>query len=226
MNDDHLPIRRTGPPLRPKLRETVRNQKLVSRELTREEKIAGFRGWHERGYLPHRDAPGLTQFVTFRLADSFPVELREQWKKLFQIEDQRERRTQLEAWLDLGHGECHLKDECIAQKVMETLQAADGQSCHLMAFTIMPNHLHVLFTTGPVPMAKLLKDWKGSTSRAANLILGRKGVPFWQADYWDTYMRDVEHEQTTIRYMKNNPVKAGLVKDWKDWPWTYIAPEV
>jgi REP element-mobilizing transposase RayT len=218
-------MRQSGPPHRPKLRETVENQRLVSRKLKREEKAAGFQGWHERGYLPHRDEPGLTQFVTFRLADSFPVELREQWQKLFQIEDQRERRTQLEAWLDLGHGECHLKDERIAQKVMETLQAADEERCHLMAFTIMPNHLHVLFTTGSVPMAKLLKDWKGSTSRAANLILGRKGVPFWQADYWDTYMRDVEHTQTTIRYIRNNPVKAGLVKDGKDWPWTYIAHE-
>ncbi len=225
MSDESFPRRHTGPPHRPKLRETLRNQRLVSRELTREEKIAGFRGWHERGYLPHRDEPGLTQFVTFRLADSFPVELREQWEKLFQIEDQRERRTQLEAWLDLGHGECHLKDERIAQQVTAKLHAVDGLHCQVMAFTIMPNHLHVLFTTSSVPMAKLLKDWKGSTSRAASQILGRQGVPFWQADYWDTYMRDVEHEQTTIRYLKNNPVKAGLVKDWKDWPWTYIAPE-
>lgn len=225
MSDDSSPMRQSGPPRRPKLRETVRNQRLVARKLTREEKIVGFRGWHERGYLPHRDEPGLTQFVTFRLADSFPVQLREQWEKLFQIEDQRERRTQLEAWLDLGYGECHLKHERIARSVAETLRSADGQRCHLLAFTIMPNHLHVLFKTVSVPMAKLLKDWKGGTSRAANRILGRKGEPFWQADYWDTYMRDVEHEQTTIRYMKNNPVKAGLVKAWKDWLWTYIAPE-
>ncbi|MEQ1751779.1 MAG: transposase, partial [Prosthecobacter sp.] len=204
----------------PSCGKTVRNQRLVSRKLTREEQIAGFRGWHERGYLPHRDEPGLTQFVTFRLADSFPAELRDQWEKLFQIEDQRERRTQLEAWLDLGYGECHLNDERIAQQVKETLQAADGARCQLMAFTIMPNHLHVLFRTGSVPMAKLLKDWKGSTGRAANQILGRKGMPFWQADYWDTYMRDSEHELETRKYIENNPAKAGLVLDPKTWPWS------
>ena len=38
-----------------------------------EELKKGFRGWHQRGYLPHFDAPGVTQFVTFQLEDSFPV---------------------------------------------------------------------------------------------------------------------------------------------------------
>lgn len=35
--------------------------------LAAEAKDKGFRGWHERGYLPHCDKPGLVQFVTFRL---------------------------------------------------------------------------------------------------------------------------------------------------------------
>jgi hypothetical protein len=59
----------------------------------------GFRGWHERGYLLHCDEPGLTQFVTFRLADSFPGSLRSEWAHLWKIEDDQQRREELEAYL-------------------------------------------------------------------------------------------------------------------------------
>lgn len=222
MSDAATP-ERTRMPHRPKVRETVRNQRLVSQNPEREEQIVGFHGWQERGYVPHRDEPGLTQFVTYRLADSFPEELREEWEKLLRIEDARERRTQLEAWLDLGHGACHLKDKRMAAMVAETLRESDGLKYRLIAFAIMPNHVHVLFHVTTVPMKKVVQAWKGGTSRIANQMLGRKGQEFWQADYWDTYMRDPEHEQTTIRYIRNNPVKAGLVSDWKQWPWTYIA---
>ncbi|MFO1485794.1 MAG: transposase [Verrucomicrobiaceae bacterium] len=216
--------RRPGPPHHPEVREVVRRQREVSQNPTREEQRAGFRGWNERGYVPHRDEPGLTQFVTFRLADSFPAELRDEWEKLLKIEDDRERRTQLEAWLDLGHGVCHLKDVRIAQLVAEALRKFDSERYRLIAFTIMPNHVHVLFEVGETPMAKVVRDWKGTTARAANALLGLTGS-FWQQDYWDTYMRDVEHEEQTIRYIRNNPVKAGLVNDWQQWPWTYVRPK-
>jgi REP element-mobilizing transposase RayT len=88
----------------------------------------------------------------------------------------------------------------------------------------MPNHVHVLFEVGAVPMAKVVQSWKRFTANRANALLGRKGS-LWREDYWDTFMRDVEHEERTVRYIRNNPVKAGLVKDWKAWPWTYVAGE-
>ena len=46
-----------------------------------EELKKGFRGWHQRGYLPHFDAPGVTQFVTFQLDDSFPVTRHAEWEQ-------------------------------------------------------------------------------------------------------------------------------------------------
>ena len=79
----------------------------------------GFRGWHERGYLPHRDEPGLTQFVTFHLADSFPESLRYEWEHFAKIEDDREQRKLLEAYLDKGRGECHLRRPEIAKLVLD-----------------------------------------------------------------------------------------------------------
>src|SRR5687768_15598288 len=60
------------PPYNPGLRELVAGKQHWSRSLRPEDARRGFRGWHERGYVPHRDEPGLVQFVTFRLSDSFP----------------------------------------------------------------------------------------------------------------------------------------------------------
>ena len=55
------------------LRELVADKKRWSCPLTDGERALGFLDWHERGYLPHCDFPGLVQFVTFRLADSSPA---------------------------------------------------------------------------------------------------------------------------------------------------------
>ena len=104
-----LKPRRSGPPHNPGLRELVAGKRRWSSPPNKEQAKLGFQGWHERGYLPHRDEPGLTQFVTFRLVDAFPRALRSEWAALLELEDERERRTQLEAYLDKGRGACHLR---------------------------------------------------------------------------------------------------------------------
>jgi hypothetical protein len=80
---------RPGPPHNPGVRDLVSSKRRWSSPPNRENAMCGFRGWRERGYLPHRDEPGLTQFVTFRLADSFPETLRSEWAHLLRIEDDR-----------------------------------------------------------------------------------------------------------------------------------------
>ena len=86
---------RSGPPHNPGVRELVSNKRQWSAPVNREDAMRGFRGWNERGYLPHRDEPGLIQFVTFHLADSFPAALRSEWEAVLQVEDDRERRLQI-----------------------------------------------------------------------------------------------------------------------------------
>ncbi len=209
---------KAGPPYRSGVRRVVERHRGIVGLPGKEALTAGFRGWHERGYLPHRDEPGLTQFVTFRLAESFPAELRRQWERLLKIEDDRQRRMELEAWLDLGKGVCWLKDERVATVVAEALRHFDGERYRLLAWVIMPNHVHVLVKTDQEPLSKVVRTWKQFSARKANAILGRSGA-FWQADYWDTFMRDRDHEQNTIRYIQENPVKAGLVKTFRGWRW-------
>ena len=181
--------------------------------------MLGFRGWHERGYLPHRDEPGLTQCVIFRLADAFPANLRAEWAALRQIEEDRERRKQLEAYLDQGRGVCYLRQPEIGQLVDEALRFHHDKWYKLLAWVVMPNHVHVLFKTISTPMSKIVKEWKRYTSREANRILNQEG-PFWAEDYWDTYMRDSAQELRARRYTESNPTRALLVRDPKDWSWS------
>ena len=69
------------------------------------------------------------------------------------------------------------------------------------------------------PLGEVLKRFKSFTSHEANRILGREGT-FWYPDYWDRYVRDLNHLRKLIRYIHNNPVKAGLVTCPEDWPWS------
>ena len=213
------PKRLPSPPCNPGVRDLVEGKRAGLRPLGRDEIERGFQGWHENGYLPHRDEPGLVQFVTFRLADSFPAELRSEWESLLKIEDDRKRRIELEAYLDKGRGECHLRRPDIAALVEDSLLLRNKTEYDLGAWVIMPNHVHLLFQVQAVPMSQLIKKWKGVTANKANNILGRKGE-FWQDGYWDTYMRDIEHESKSRRYIENNPTKAKLTISPKEWPWS------
>jgi len=213
------PKRLPNPPYNPGVRDLVEGKRAGSVPRPQEDVKRGFLGWHENGYLPHRDEPGLVQFVTFRLADAFPAELRSEWEALLEIEDDRKRRTELEAYLDKGRGECQLRRSDVAAIIEESLLFRHDVGYELRAWVIMPNHVHVLFRVRDVPMSQLVDAWKGFTAKEANKILGRKGQ-FWQKGYWDTYMRDNKHELKTQRYLENNPTKAKLVTFRKDWPWS------
>ena len=217
MADSYKP-RNAGPPHNPGVGELISGKRRWSLSSSKELAKAGYRGWHERGYLPHRDEPDLIQFVTFHLADSFPQALRSEWAHLLEIEDNQQRRKQLENYLDRGCGECFLRQPAIARLVENEIRLVQGNDYELRAWVLMPNHVHLLFKVGAVPMSKLVGNWKKHTGREANKLLRRTG-PFWAADYWDTYMRDSGHELKVRRYIENNPAKAAKVFDPKDWAW-------
>ena len=174
--------------------------------------------WHSRGYLPHCDTPGLLQTITFRLADSLPADVLSRLQQ--EAGNEAEKQTKTEAFLDAGYGACWLKQPAIADIVEDALLHWDGQRYRLLAWCIMPNHVHVLAETQEGwPLSGILHGWKSFTAKAINRRLGRTG-PVWMRDYFDRYIRDDRHLAAVIAYIHGNPVKAGLVQDQSVWPYS------
>ncbi|TWT03969.1 transposase [Reyranella sp. CPCC 100927] len=172
------------------------------------------KGWHSRGYLPHFDAANVIQSVIFRLADSLPSYV------LDQAPDPRGRRKMADATLDAGMGACALREARVAGLVQAALLYFDGGRYRMLAWCIMPNHVHALIE--PLEgngLSAIVQSWKSFTAKRANAILEREGS-FWAPDYFDRYIRDQGHFETSIHYIEHNPVKAGLAHDADEWLWS------
>ena len=227
------------------LRRLVTGKNEWSEPTSASDQAKGFRGWHERGYLPHCDKPGLVQFITFRLWDSMPSSRRGEWEHLLAIERShaprsgarsiaspdgktriearrlasREQRVKLEDYIDRGLGKCFLRDSRIATLMEGTMFFHQGKRFELLAWVVMPNHVHTLIEVGEMPLSKIIQNWKSIVAVKANKLLGRSG-DFWQLDYWDTYMRDEAQKLKVIRYIENNPVTAKLCRAPEEWPFS------
>lgn len=209
------------------LRQLVAEKQRWSEPLTEADKAKGFLGWHERGYLPHYDHPGLVQFITFRLSDSLPANRREEWKHLLGIENKLEWRRKLEEYLDRGLGECYLRDKRVAEFTESALLHHHGKRFRLLGWVVMPNHVHILIEVWRVPLARIVQNWKSIIAVESNRILQREGR-FWQPEYWERFMRDVEQTKKAARYIEANPVKAQLCRAPEDWAFSsarYRNPE-
>jgi REP element-mobilizing transposase RayT len=183
--------------------------------------------------LPHWEVQEAVYFVTFRLVDSLPkhaiqgLVLRSEGiaataarmnrtltaterKKQNQLHARRVERT-----LDAGSGECFLRNPTVARTVASALKEFEGSRYRLFAWCVMPNHVHVLFQLiGKTSLRSLLHSWKSYSAKAANKILARNGE-FWQREYHDHLIRDKTEFDRAVRYVMENPSKAGL----RNWPW-------
>ena len=95
------------------------------------------------------------------------------------------------------------------------------------ALTLMPNHVHALLRNEQGEthcLNKHLGILKGYTAREANRLLDRQGA-FWMDENFDHWCRSEVERLGYIEYIRQNPVKAGLVMQTGDWPWTRIAAQ-
>ena len=177
--------------------------------------------WRSRGYLPHWEAGEVGQTITFRLADSLPASVIESWcdelRSLPEEQRTRERRLRIDRALDHGHGSGALAHTAIGDVVERALLFFDGERYRLSAWSIMPNHVHVLVT--PLErwtLASIVHSWKSFTAKKANVLLAREGL-FWAREYFDRAIRDERHYGNAMGYIAMNPVKAGLCTSPEDW---------
>ncbi|WP_370736715.1 REP-associated tyrosine transposase [Halopseudomonas pelagia] len=190
--------------------------------------IVSHKGWYTARKLPHFDVPHTLQFITFRLGDALPQSvLRELRKKTCRLPaDQRARsqRENIEYWLDQGLGCCVLRCSEMAEVLRESLVFHHGRRYELVAWCIMPNHVHVVIEP-TYSLPRIVQGWKSYSARWALMHGSKSGLTlpygqFWMRGYWDRYIRDVRHYQAAVLYVHQNPVKAGLCKRAEDWRWS------
>ena len=78
----------------------------------------------------------------------------------------------------------------------------------LIALSIMPNHIHILFKQIE-EMRDVMRIFKGGSSHIINQIRGTKGQ-IWAKDYFDKLVRNEKHFSQVYEYIKYNAVKANL----------------
>jgi len=209
-----------------------------------------------RQSLPHILPVGAIFFVTFRLNNSLPQGYMRKIKdeleaKIFEIrtshfldaeaeiyKQQKIFFKKFDAALDkIYNGIDYLKDEKVAQIIADKIHQYDGKYYDLLAYCIMPNHVHLVIDTSVQirdlkeceinatnykQLDAIMQLIKGGSSFEINKVLGRKGR-FWQLESYDHYVRSAEELSRIIWYVINNPVKSRLVVDWTDFAFTYCG---
>ena len=139
----------------------------------------------ERGRLPHWEIDAGLHFVTFRLADSLPNTVLEQFRteresimapaahlgrELSANEKQRIAKlfsTKIERHLDAGAGSCVLARPNIAGLVADAIRHFDGGRYRLLAWCVMPNHVHIVVRLFPgQKLAAVIHSWKSFSAKA------------------------------------------------------------
>ncbi len=176
-------------------------------------------------------SPVSTYWAVLRLTDALPAELLTRLRS----EEEEANRTdggdeaalrrriaqRIEAELNAGHGDCWLRDEQVARLVQSALQAGHGRRYTLRAWSVLPNHLQVIFTTAEgVDAGAVVREWRSYTTSQVNLALDRGAVELWERL---PYLRALEDEAEVMRRIRNvefRAVNAGLCRRPRDWKWS------
>jgi putative transposase len=209
-----------------------------------------------RRHLPHFYPPDAIYFITFRLADSLPpsaIERARMEREILKSQKTNSKRgssvlppyiDDLEWWekvIERGSKNARwLADPRVGSLVAESIRYRDGKDYDLFAYTIMPNHVHLVFGIGQYDLLErpenagglsgkqvsgIMMSLKRHTALQANRILGRTG-PFWQDESYDHVVRDGEELARIIEYVLDNPVIAGLADNRCNWPWSFSRFEL
>lgn len=186
--------------------------------------------FHKRN-LPHLHPSEGLFFITYRLMDSMPIKviqtLKEEFKnnkeQLIIQPNEHSYFVAFDEYMDKYEGGKHyLSIYDIAEINKQALHYFDSKYYQLICFCIMSNHIHLVIklTEGAPDLSKIMHSIKRHTARQSNIILKREGA-FWMQESYDHLIRNGNELRHIVNYVLNNPVKAGLTKDWETWPHTY-----
>lgn len=180
-----------------------------------------FRIWKRR--LPHWEVSGGRYFITIRCTGSLPTTVRRQLEEIRAESEanalgetaiearQRAYFRVLENYLDQGVGFAPFQTPSAARIGLQSMRCAfEKEGWAVGPLVIMPNHCHVIVRQcSEAGLEEVMKRVKGRVARETNAFLGRSGK-LWQGEWFDRWIRDDAEYGRTARYIRNNPVKAGL----------------
>jgi putative transposase len=203
-------------------------QRLAELQVIRKPETVAF--W--RGRLPHWEVVDGRYFITMHLKGAIPLHGQERINEMAmelsnhcQNADEKALRIQrrifaeMEAWLDRTPYRNHLQNPGIAEMVMEAIASRAGKVWKVLEYVIMPSHLHLFVELFEPGLKRQLEQFKRWTGHEAVGLLGPVGQGFWQDEWFDHWSRSDEQDEQIIEYIRQNPVKAGIVKDYMQWPY-------
>jgi len=195
-----------------------------------------------RRNLPHWQAPNGVYTTIFRLDGSLPKEvvLRLQEERKFamktllakglseEITKKEVTKTRqfyfgkFDALLDNNHtGPNFLKEPAVAKIVADAILHFDEKRYKVIDYCIMSNHVHLTFYKLTRELGDLLGSIKKFSARQINLLHNCVGRQVWLHESYDHLIRDREDLAFYHTYSLENPVLAGIVAHWEDYPFTY-----
>ncbi|MEO6061430.1 MAG: transposase [Thermoflexales bacterium] len=114
--------------------------------------------------------------------------------------------------------------DVVAAFVSHLRRSAAATHCEVPAYCFMPNHAHVLIQGAD----GLADTWQAMTlfKQLSGFWLGRRSEVqcVWQKDFYDHVTRSSRDVGSQARYIVNNPVRAGLVARWDEYPYSGAFP--
>jgi REP element-mobilizing transposase RayT len=117
------------------------------------------------------------------------------------------------------HDRTHLSDGFLELIFHSIMNGNLANATDLMAVCVMPDHVHLLVAPISENLIDLIGRWKSYTTRLM-VEEGWRGKT-WQRSFYDHAIRKDEDITKVAEYIANNPVRKGLVQDWKEYPYAW-----
>jgi REP element-mobilizing transposase RayT len=128
--------------------------------------------------------------------------------------------AEMERWLDQAGHRDFLRQPEIAKMVVDAIRHRHaGGIWQMFEYVVMPTHVHLFFEPVRPGLKETLEDFKRWTGHQAANLLGTHGDRLWQREWFDHWSRSDEEDERIARYIRENPMKAGLVGAPELWPY-------
>ena len=134
--------------------------------------------------------------------------------------------------IGLKSTESWLNQPGIAEVIRSTLKEYEGSLYEIVSYTIMNDHMHLMLRLIKTKADDLVTQWlitttllKDQLSHHLQPLTGIEGA-MWQEECFDLRLQDDDEMTNLLSYMMLDPVKNGLALHWKEYPYSYINPDL